>query len=1635
MSQAQFFDESLIPSREPTVEENRALVAVLERFAQRTVRDDFSSLAEFLEHNPHSPWAEALETQLGSEYYRVGRYSKAMSTWKRVWESGKSKAGEFSSYHANRAGSELARMHARLGRMAELRPLLAELDGRPSRGKVAHHLRGAQDGLWSMEHRPEVSFRCGTIALDRICFATDRARAGNPLVQNSKSTTNGFSASQLAEFSRQLGMNYQVAFRSPGAEIILPAVVHWKVEHYAALIARDGSLLRAEDPTFGSTKVWLSDDALDDEASGYFLVRSGPLPQGWREVSTAEASTVWGRGQTDKSDEAETLDESTQTCRPNRHYDFDRKVSDPHADYWNQQSVPMAVWNVHLLLASHRVEDTPVGYTPPVGPPVYIRVTYSAVNGWPDFGLRYSNVSQEWRLNWLAYLTDDPLNPAGDVKFAANGGGTMTFTDFNPTNEVFKNLFRNRANLVRTGTNSYEMRYPDGSKKIFDQPDGSVGTARKIFMSAVVDAAGNAVTVQFDQPGRIASITDAIGQKTRFFYERPLTNEFIHPTVAWVPPFLLTRVVDPFGRTARFDYGSTINARLSSITDAIGITSSFLYDYKPGAPDLGMTNLTTPYGTTVFKRGSYRGLYRANWVEITHPNGEKERVEYSENSNVRVPNIEPLGIVPKGMLVRNFILYGRNTYHWDRKAYAEGFALTDYTKARIYHWTHGLDYTTASGILESIKEPLEHRVWFSYDGQVNATFVGTSDQPTKVGRTLEDGTTQLYQFEYNSLNRPTKATDPLGRELSFIYDTNEIDLLEVRQTRAGQSELLLSTTYNSQHLPLTITDASRQTTTFTYNARGQMRTAMNVRGHTATYSYDTNGYLMAVDGPLPGTNDTTRFTHDNVGRVRTATDADGYTLIFDYDVLDRLTRLTFPDGTYEQIVYNRLDPEVLRDRAGRETRLTYDNLRQLIAVQDPLGRVTRYDWCGCGGLDAMVDPMGRITRWIRDVQGRVTAKTYADGSQIRYDYYTATGRLKSIRDEQNQITQFDYNLDGTLRQKRYFDALTPTATVKFTHDPNYLRVRAIEDGTGLTSYSFHPITGTPSPGAGRLSSIDGPLPNDTIHYSYDELGRVMSRSVNDVAVRGTWDAAGRLIEMTNILGRFLYSWEGVSSRLSAVDLPNGQRSTFSYFPNANDQMLRQITHLKPDASLLSRFTYDYNVIGQITQWTQERTGFPTLQHLLDYDGADQLTNSIASGGVSPGTYNYAHDAAGNRLSETTPTGSTTFAHNALNQPTTIGNSSAPDASYEWDAAGRLIALVQANRRSEFSYDGMGRRVRVVEKTNGVVASDRRYLWSGSHMFEERDASGAVLRRFFSQGLEVPSVGTDTPPGKYFYNRDHLGSIREQTDLTGSSRATYDYDLFGRRTRIAGDLESAFGFTGHYTHQGSGKLLTRFRAYDPSWGRWLRRDPIGETADGSLYAYVANDPVNYVDPLGLWGISLTGYAGIGGGIFFKSDPATGLWSVGIELGIGSPSGGVSYESDSVPKPPELLNTDPAPDLEQVTLFAEGSIGYGPASGKVGVESKCSQSGSFKSPSVSGEGGIGPVSYSTKSGWKGGIKGKADPAEAAGLTQKPNTSIGAKLGGKAGVKVEFVGGSSGPNLGPTPISPTPIPAPVLRQWVNQ
>src|SRR5205085_4071813 len=345
-----------------------------------------------------------------------------------------------------------------------------------------------------------------------------------------------------------------------------------------------------------------------------------------------------------------------------------------------------------------------------------------------------------------------------------------------------------------------------------------------------------------------------------------------------------------------------------------------------------------------------------------------------------------------------------NTFYWDKKAMLVTPRL--YSNAVITHWLYNAD-NSVSGIVSSEKRPLENRVWYAYNAQPDYWHVGPSGNPTKIGRVLADGITQLSQFEYNSIGKITKTTDPKLRVMTYEYASNNIDLRYVRQKTGTNNELLRTLTYNppSQvplHLPVTDTDASGKETQFVYNSQGQLLSRENPKHEITTYSYGGTvppGCLASITSPQFNlVSAVTRFTYDSYKRVHTVTsEPDQYIVTTDYDELDRKIKVTYPDTTFEEFQYsqvfqpgqhprNILDLTASRDRLGRWTNRHYDANRKMDSITDPLGRTTLYGWCTCGSLTTIEDPNHNVTTFNRDIQSRIHQKIFADGTTINYLY-------------------------------------------------------------------------------------------------------------------------------------------------------------------------------------------------------------------------------------------------------------------------------------------------------------------------------------------------------------------------------------------------------------------------------------------------------------------------------------------------------------------------------------------------------------------------------------------------------------------------------------------------------------------------
>lgn len=237
-------------------------------------------------------------------------------------------------------------------------------------------------------------------------------------------------------------------------------------------------------------------------------------------------------------------------------------------------------------------------------------------------------------------------------------------------------------------------------------------------------------------------------------------------------------------------------------------------------------------------------------------------------------------------------------------------------------------------------------------------------------------------------------------------------------------------------------------------------------------------------------------------------------------------------------------------------------------------------------------------------------------------------------------------------------------------------------------------------------------------------------------------------------------------------------------------------------------------------------------------------------------------------------------------------------SYQWDAANRLVQINVLNPQPptvtdtiQFQYDGQGRRVAITEKHGSTVLTAKTFVWCGNGLCEERDGTGhTVAKRFYGIGEQI----NGTP---YFWSFDHLGNVREITDSSGNVRARYDYSPYGRQTKLSGDLDADFGFTGMYVNKTTGLNLTWYRAYDPERGRWLSRDPEGEFAGLNLYDYAVNDPAMFTDQLGLsiWICSRSTFGGIANHAYLWDDSTNTCCA--RDRSSGSSGSGSSQSSSS------------------------------------------------------------------------------------------------------------------------------------------
>ena len=206
-------------------------------------------------------------------------------------------------------------------------------------------------------------------------------------------------------------------------------------------------------------------------------------------------------------------------------------------------------------------------------------------------------------------------------------------------------------------------------------------------------------------------------------------------------------------------------------------------------------------------------------------------------------------------------------------------------------------------------------------------------------------------------------------------------------------------------------------------------------------------------------------------------------------------------------------------------------------------------------------------------------------------------------------------------------------------------------------------------------------------------------------------------------------------------------------------------------------------------------------------------------------------------------------------------------------------------------------------TNGATTE---YLYSGANFVQEQNTTG-ISANLITSGIDEVFTRT-TQAASRDYLRDALGSTLALVDPNAILSTPYTYSPYGASSMSGVTDTSSQTYTGR-EDDGTGLFYYQNRYYDPALGRFMQADPLGFADGYNLYAYVGNNPLSYVDPLGLWeftvygqgtGSAIVGVAVVGGGgiyIHYNSDDDSysygtfnvAGYGVGLDIGVAAQGG--------------------------------------------------------------------------------------------------------------------------------------------------
>jgi RHS repeat-associated protein len=734
---------------------------------------------------------------------------------------------------------------------------------------------------------------------------------------------------------------------------------------------------------------------------------------------------------------------------------------------------------------------------------------------------------------------------------------------------------------------------------------------------------------------------------------------------------------------------------------------------------------------------------------------------------------------------------------------------------------------------------------------------------------------QKQNYAYDALGRMTEKAGQIKREFDsagrLLWQASAMGVLETNQWDAlGQ----LTQTKR-------LTNAITQENNYAYDAQGRITQLSDNQGRVMRIAYDDRGRpsLMADQSgrvldlsSAPTASATAANTpmpqqwRDDFGRVVATRSPDHGLRTQQYDAANRLTAMRDALGNRAQYQYDargRIVKQVVEPGAKSgsaiQTTWRYEGDHLAALTHPTQSEQYSYDERGLcigktitrkthAGMELTASQTA-VTRYAYNEQGQLIGSSLPDGSWISY-----------ARNGQGQVVALKRSPIHP-HHLRWLAWLLPEQTIAQDFERDMVGLRSYTQGNGLQTRHYRSQAGV--------------------------LARVhVSKPIEVLSKTEQAKAADRLLQML-----------GIQAAMAQQAKTSNQVSD----PFASLGALG----IKPDPQALIDHRYLWDTRGNLLY---TRSGAQQNEvRTYAYDGANRLVVSVASQGQAKNLKEhrvdrYFYQGSKRVLQQQNATAQSDIHTNTLRlnhregthqwtgatdaesansydeagQPTRLGQ-----RSFKWDAYGRLSQVSdQANKlTASYTYNHRGERI---HKTVGHESTA--YLYDDSRQLQaELNSQGHITRQYIYLA-NMPLAMIDTPEGASleeprsglsetlhelgqviaawfssqgeitYLHTNHLGAVEAATNAQGQVIWQAAYEPFGKAHVQTHGASKAFALNlrlpGQYEDTETGLFYNDHRYHDPDRGEYISPDPLGHPDGANPYAYVAHNPLNAIDPLGL-----------------------------------------------------------------------------------------------------------------------------------------------------------------------------------------